>query len=558
MRPIPLSRSTRRGRRVIHVVVAVATLTCAGLTGGIRGVALAAPPGSTQPAATTAPSDVQRISGPTRIDTAIAASKDEFPTAGSAGAVVLARADNFPDALAGGPLAAKVGGPLLLTSSRALDDAVKAEIRRVAPSGSTVYILGGPAAVSFDVDDAVSTLGDVPDRIYGPDRFATAVAIADAMGDPSTIFEATGWSFPDALSGVPAAVKTGGAILLTNGKVQSGATADYLAAHPGGTEYALGGPAADADPSAGELAGDDRFGTSALVAELFFDGAKSVGVATGDNFPDALAAGPDLAAKGAPLLLVPGTGPLAPLPAQYLLSQGASTTNALLFGGTASVSDDVATQVGTLVGARGRAQAADSAPSYDGAFGVMSQQVTADGLTTNSTLVVNAATGDVTKYSQDGSAVSTAAGAPTRAQIAALPLGTMDDFMNGVDLLYRADYASEIAEVEYDLHGLFLLNAQRLLLDPVTPPSIRCEIYTVIAPYSDRVDTVVKDSIGRAGIALSAPFGFHNGQFTFVFDPATWQPLEVTVDDLGSTVVSQTTITSLTTAPTLPGNPYSS
>src|SRR5437868_12504745 len=180
-------------------------------------------------------------------------------TSGCASAVLLARSDTFPDALAGGPLAAKVHGPLLLTSSAALDTSVKAEIARVAVSGATVYILGGAAAVSAGVETTLTGMGFVPKRLSGANRFATSVAIADEMGDPTTVFEATGINFPDALSGGPAAVKTGGVILLTNGAAQSDATAAYLAAHPGGTHYALGGPAAAADPSANPLVGDDRY-----------------------------------------------------------------------------------------------------------------------------------------------------------------------------------------------------------------------------------------------------------------------------------------------------------
>ncbi len=260
--------------------------------------------------AVTVPSNVHRIAGSTRLATAIGASQDQFPTSGSAQAVVLARSDTFPDALAGGPLAAKVGGPLLLTPSTGLDASVQAEIVRVAAPGSTVYILGGPSAISATVDTKLTSLGFVPKRLAGTSRFGTAVAIADAMGDPTTVFEATGLNFPDALAGGPAAIKTGGVILLTNGATQSTETAAYLAAHPGGTHYALGGPAAKADPAATPLAGDDRFWTSEAVAVTFFQTATTVGVATGLNFPDALAAGSDLAAKGAPLLLVPGTGAL--------------------------------------------------------------------------------------------------------------------------------------------------------------------------------------------------------------------------------------------------------
>jgi hypothetical protein len=50
---------------------------------------------------------VQRISGADAIGTSIAVSQAEFPVAGSARAVVLARSDFFSDALAGGPLRAR-------------------------------------------------------------------------------------------------------------------------------------------------------------------------------------------------------------------------------------------------------------------------------------------------------------------------------------------------------------------------------------------------------------------------------------------------------------------
>ncbi len=189
---------------------------------------------------------------------------------------MLTRADNYPDALAGVPLAAKVGGPLLLTSSAALNPSVGAEIVRVLPAGGTVYILGGTAAVGAAV---VTTLTDdhfVVKRLAGSDRFATAVTIADALGDPTTVFEATGLNFPDALAGGPAAIMSGAAILLTNGSTQAPATAAYLAAHTGGTHYALGGPAAAADPGATSIVGTDRYATAARVADTFFT-APTVG-----------------------------------------------------------------------------------------------------------------------------------------------------------------------------------------------------------------------------------------------------------------------------------------
>ncbi|WP_249935140.1 cell wall-binding repeat-containing protein [Mobiluncus mulieris] len=52
------------------------------------------------------------------------------------------------------------------------------------------------------------------------------------------------------------------------------------------------------------IAGANRYDTSLAIAQRFFPNAQSVFVATGKNFPDALAAGPVAATKHAPILLV--------------------------------------------------------------------------------------------------------------------------------------------------------------------------------------------------------------------------------------------------------------
>ena len=76
--------------------------------------------------------------------------------------------------LAGTPFAVAKHGPLLLTATAALDPAVSAEIRRVLAPGGTVYLLGGTAALTPAVANAVAALGFPVVRIAGADRFATA------------------------------------------------------------------------------------------------------------------------------------------------------------------------------------------------------------------------------------------------------------------------------------------------------------------------------------------------------------------------------------------------
>jgi len=290
-----------------------------------------------------------RLSGADRQSTAVAASASAFP-AGTASAVVLARADQFADALAGGTLASAKHAPLLLTSSGSLDSVTAAEIQRVLPKGGTVYLLGGTSALSDAVAAAITGLGDVPTRIAGADRYATAVAIAGVMGNPPTVFEASGTNFPDALSAVPAAVATHGVILLTDGSAEASATSAYLTAHAT-SRYAVGGPAALADPSAIAIAGADRYATSDAVALAFFPTTNGVSVASGANYPDALAAGPVAGEANQPVLLVPGTGALPEPITSYLTTHAGGIASVRAFGGVTAVADAVLTEVAQSLGA---------------------------------------------------------------------------------------------------------------------------------------------------------------------------------------------------------------
>jgi len=260
----------------------------------------------------------------------------------------LARADDFADALAGGPLAAAKHAPLLLTSSGSLDAVTSAEIQRVLPKGGTVYLLGGASALSNAVPTAITALGDVPQRIAGTDRYGTAVAIAGAMGNPSTVFEASGVNFPDALSAVPAAVANHGAILLTDGTAPATVTTTYLTAHAT-TRYAIGGPAAYADPSAIGIAGADRYATSDAVALAFFPGATGISVASAASFLDALAAGPVAGLAQNPVLLVPPSGALPEPVTSYLTTHATTITAVKAFGGTSAITDAILNEMATTL-----------------------------------------------------------------------------------------------------------------------------------------------------------------------------------------------------------------
>jgi hypothetical protein len=508
------------------------------------------------------PSNVQRISGASRFDTAIATSQDEFPLSGSATAVVLTRADTYPDALAGVPLAAKVGGPLLLTSSNSLSAAVRAEIVRVLPPGGQVYILGGTSAVSAAVETTITGLGFVVQRLAGANRFATAVAVAGALGNPTTVLEATGLNFPDALAGGPAAIEDGAAILLTNGKVQAAETTAYLAAHPGGSHFALGGPAAAADPSAVAISGDDRYQTAAAVAQTFFHTPDVVGIATGANFPDALAAGPDLASKDAPLLLVPPAGVLPSGTTGQLVEYAQTLRAAVVFGGTASVADSVGAQVGTLAGLSATAAAASASSMFSLQFGILSTHLRTNAGVANTTQVFDGSAGSSTLYTQGGGS-KVIPGTATRADFDAFPTNNPGALETAVNTAFAAVYASE-GYKSTDAAAQFLVNAEQVLLNPLASPTLRLAVYVALVNLpGTTVASGATDANGRTGVSISGTITISvNGvdtpeQLAYLFDPTTGNLLE---DDIlgGGVVLVSSTVTTFTTAATAPADPYPS
>lgn len=506
----------------------------------------------------TLPSNVQRISGASRFETAIATSQDEFPLSGSAAAVVLTRADTYPDALAGVPLAAKVGGPLLLTSSNTLSAAVRAEIVRVLPAGGQVYILGGTSAVSAAVEATITGLGFVVHRLAGANRFATAVAVAGALGNPTTVLEATGLNFPDALAGGPAAIEDGAAILLTNGKVQAAETTAYLAAHTGGSHFALGGPAAAADPSAVAISGDDRYQTAAQVAETFFHTPDVAGIATGTNFPDALAAGPDLASKDAPLLLVPPAGVLPTGTTGQLLKYAQTLRSAVVFGGTASVADSVAAQVATLASLSATASSASTSPTFSQQFGILSTHLHTNAGVANTTQVFDGNAGSSTLYTQ-GMGSKVIPGTATRADFNGFPTNNPGALESAVNTAFAAVYASE-GYTSKDADAQFLINAEQVLLNPLASPILRLAVYVALINLpGTTAASGAKDANGRTGVSISGTISGNGSltpeQLSYIFDPTTGNLLE---DDIlgGGVVLVSSTVTTFTTAATAPADPY--
>ena len=247
---------------------------------------------------------ITRLAGADRIDTADAISQTSFPGAGGAAAVVLARADSFPDALAGTPLAAAKGASAAPDRFRFDRPAHDGRDPARADAGQDGVPARGIGCVVALDRDALGAAGYAIVRFEGVDRFDTAVRIArDGLNNPTNLFVADGTNFPDALGAGAAAAKNGGAVLLSNGSSPIAFTSNYIASRPSLSLTTVGGPAATAYPAGQAVVGADRYDTSAQLAARFFPTPGTIGLASGTNFPDALAGGAHIARFSGPMLL---------------------------------------------------------------------------------------------------------------------------------------------------------------------------------------------------------------------------------------------------------------
>jgi putative cell wall-binding protein/GH25 family lysozyme M1 (1,4-beta-N-acetylmuramidase) len=91
---------------------------------------------------------VQRLAGADRFATSARIAEVAFPQGAST--VYLANGLAFPDALAGAPVAGRLGAPVLLTPSNALPTSIRDRLASLRPTG--LIVLGGTVSISADVE----------------------------------------------------------------------------------------------------------------------------------------------------------------------------------------------------------------------------------------------------------------------------------------------------------------------------------------------------------------------------------------------------------------------
>jgi cell wall-associated protease len=229
--------------------------------------------------------------------------------------------------------------------------------------------MGGEAAVSANVENALKGLGVKCERVSGATRVETSLlALQDSYLDgntANTVIIATGYNFADSLSISPYSYAFNYPIVLTqaNGTLSDAALATIRDNAYITKAIIVGGPSAVNGTVEGQLdgigithqriQGANRYETSKNIADYIcansiFDYKQPV-LATGTNFPDALAGASLAGVNGSVTLLVNSTSDAtvsAILANKALIKSGGFY---YVLGGSAAVSDSLVNHIDNIL-----------------------------------------------------------------------------------------------------------------------------------------------------------------------------------------------------------------
>lgn len=212
---------------------------------------------------------------------------------------------------------------------------------------------GAGVVDAYGAVQSVAAPAPTVDRLYGSDRYATSAAISGgfAPGVPVALV-ATGENFPDALAGGAAAGSVGGPVLLVRRDSIPASISEELSRLKPQQIVVAGGPGVVSDQvlaalhaytagSVTRVGGANRYATAAALSARYFptSGISDVLLATGVNYPDALAGSAAAGAAKVPVLLVSPSGIPAETAAELRRLKPATIT---VLGGAGAVSVAVA------------------------------------------------------------------------------------------------------------------------------------------------------------------------------------------------------------------------
>ncbi|MDO9395283.1 MAG: cell wall-binding repeat-containing protein, partial [Herbiconiux sp.] len=237
---------------------------------------------------------------------------------------------------------------------------------------SNVYYNGLEARVQYERSIVVRAAPGA-ERLAGADRYETAVAASRARF-PSTarrVYVVSGEKFADALSAGPVAIAAGAPLLLTPATtLPASVEAEIKRLQP--TEIIVAGGSASVSQevialiaraggtraSVTRIAGADRYEVSQkLVATA--PTSSVIYLASGQSYPDALAAAPAAHVSGSAVLLVDGSLEALPDSTMRFLVTTVGATQVRLAGGPATLSESIRRQLEEAVAEVSRLGGAD-------------------------------------------------------------------------------------------------------------------------------------------------------------------------------------------------------
>ena len=290
---------------------------------------------------------VTRISGSDRYDTSYKIqeflTKDEFSYY-----AVFASGEGFSDALSAGILAGEFEAPLILVRKDSIPKVISDNYSRITFGRS--FLVGGTNSVSKKVEDEIHKNISVTIRLAGKNRLDTALSIYGPMlekrkelvlGDAFSSYN--GYVYADALTAMPYMYQLNKS---TMGPLP-------LLPYAGEDASIVFGGYNSVPKLVGErsrIYGADRYKTAVEIAKAFKSNLNkdvdTILLASGEDYPDALCAGPLASSKNAAILLTKSKT-LNEDTKEYI-KVNTNIKNIIIVGGERSISSSVEDELKTL------------------------------------------------------------------------------------------------------------------------------------------------------------------------------------------------------------------
>ena len=290
---------------------------------------------------------VTRISGSDRYDTSFKIqeflTKDEFSYY-----AVFASGEGFSDALSAGILAGEFEAPLILVRKDSIPKVISDNYSRITFGRS--FLVGGTNSVSKKVEDEIHKNISVTIRLAGKNRLDTALSIYGpilekrkelVLGDAFSSYN--GYVYADALTAMP--------YMYQLNKHDMGPLP--LLPYAGEDASIVFGGYNSVPKLVGEksrIYGADRYKTAVEISKAFKSNLNkdvdTIVLASGEDYPDALCAGPLASSKNAAILLTKSKT-LNEDTREYIKAN-TNIKNIIIVGGEKSISSSVEDELKTL------------------------------------------------------------------------------------------------------------------------------------------------------------------------------------------------------------------